>query len=100
MRQFLHSPSPAASPQPQPHVNSRFPHPLATASTTTAFSLLLFLLVCFQKITGSGLPRNPTLTPPPVLLLRPPPSDRLVLFDMPIRPRRLRVRVLRHNPTH
>ncbi|KAM1029355.1 hypothetical protein ACFX13_042571 [Malus domestica] len=53
MRQFLHSPSPspAASPQPQPHVSSRFPHPLAAASATTAFSLLLFLLVCFRKIT-------------------------------------------------
>ncbi|KAM1890568.1 hypothetical protein ACFX14_033936 [Malus domestica] len=53
MRQFLHSPSPspASSSQPQPHVSSRCPHPLAAASTTIAFSLILFLLVCFRKIT-------------------------------------------------
>ncbi|KAM2533305.1 hypothetical protein PS1_001813 [Malus domestica] len=53
MRQFLQSPSqsPAASPQPQPRVSSRLPHPIAAVSATTAFSLLLFLVVCFRKIT-------------------------------------------------
>ncbi|KAM1135844.1 hypothetical protein ACFX13_034763 [Malus domestica] len=72
MRQFLHSPSPspAASPQPQPHVSSRCTHPLAAASTTIAFSLILFLLVCFRKITRKRTApesdsKPPTGTPTP-----------------------------------
>ncbi|XP_062007963.1 LOW QUALITY PROTEIN: receptor-like serine/threonine-protein kinase At4g25390 [Rosa rugosa] len=50
MRPITQSPSPSSPKPPQPH-RTHLLVPLVGAATTAAFSLLLFLLVCFRKIT-------------------------------------------------